>query len=113
MDNERTVLAEAMGEVGAHVMKELRAECDRKLAQRDREIANLQAENRELKSMLGDVLARLGQTDDKLKDLRDDLKGAGALKVRLARLEGLFAGKMNQLASFADAAGTLPRGWKD
>ena len=39
----------------------------------DRELAVLKAENREVKAMLGEAVARLGQTDEKLKALVNDL----------------------------------------
>jgi hypothetical protein len=84
--------------------RELRSEFERKLA-------DLRAENVEVKGMLGDVLAQLGQSDDKLKDIRDDLKGSRALKVRAARLEGLFQGKLSSLASYVDSTVGLPMGW--
>jgi hypothetical protein len=103
---ERQVVAEGIGEALLETRKELRQEHAAALVERDRRISALESEVREL-------TRKLAVSDDKLKDMRDDLKGSRALVVRLARLEGLFAGKMNQLASFADAAGTLPRGWED
>ena len=79
-----------------------------KLVERDREIDVLKGELRETKAMLADVLKQFEQHKTFADKLEADRTG---LKVRLARLEGMFHGKLNQLAQVADHAGLLPRGW--
>jgi hypothetical protein len=97
LDIERVALMRGFGEAVYRYVQE-------KLIERDRALAELRAENIELKAMLADALKRL---DAELEVARRDRAAAHALTVRLARLEGLFAGRMSQLAAFADAHGVL------
>jgi hypothetical protein len=76
-----------------------------------RELDTLQAENVELKRMLTEALQRLTILGVQAETATQAREASTALTVRLARLEGLFAGKMSQLANFADSVGALPRGW--
>ena len=98
-------LAENLGVIIAETRKELRAEYNKALVVRDKRIVGLERQIHELRGKLNAVSAELEAANR-------DRAATHALTVRLARLEGLFAGKMSHLAGLADAAGLLPRGYE-
>jgi hypothetical protein len=59
------------------------AALERKLAERDRKIGELEGELKEVRGMLGDVLTRLGQNDEKLKNIVADVSAEHKDRVAL------------------------------
>jgi hypothetical protein len=113
LDIERQATREefegALVEIMGELRKDWHAQHNKALIVRDRRIAALEGELREVKGLLADTLKRFDQNRTYTEKLEADRVG---LKTRLARLEGVFAGRMTQLAGIADAAGLLPRGYE-
>jgi hypothetical protein len=113
LDIERQATREefegALVEIMGELRKDWHAEHNKALIVRDRRIAALEGEIRELKGMLGDVLKRFDEHRSYTEKLEADRVG---LKTRLARLEGVFAGRMTQLAQVADLAWFQTRGYE-
>jgi len=65
-------VAQALGDIVIENNKELRAEHAVALAERDNKLAELAAENLELKSLLGDALARFAKLAAEFETLRRD-----------------------------------------
>jgi hypothetical protein len=110
--NERAEVLDVVSKAMGEVVVTIRQERESALRDRDRKLADLQAENHELRSMLGDVLKRIDALAADVETAREAREASTALVVRLARLEGLFQGKMSHLIGLADAAGMLPRGYE-
>jgi hypothetical protein len=89
LDNLREEMIDAVAEGMVEFFKQKRHELDR-------ELTVLRNENAELKGMLRDVVARLGQTDEKLKNLvadanaerKDHIGRMTAFQVEVAELRG-------------------------
>jgi hypothetical protein len=96
--DDSDALARALAEIIAATKADLRREYNRALVVRDQRIASLQRQIDELRGKLDAVNAELERANR-------DRAAAHALTVRLARLEGLFEGRLRSLAAFADAHG--------
>jgi len=91
------------------------AERNAALAPLRREVAVLRGENAELKAMLGDVLKQFAGLKSVTGEIEVERKTReatfAALAERLANLGGKVDGRLSQLATVADFAGLLPRGF--
>jgi hypothetical protein len=85
----------------------------------ERKLEILAAENVELRALLGDALKQFAQAGDRTKALAGEIERGhrdsdgiiAEFGSQLAHLRGLVEGRLNQLATVADSAGLLPRGW--
>jgi len=89
-------LARALGEVVAHERNRERREREAALVERDRRIGELEGELKEIRSLVGDVLQRLEQSNTAIRNLAGDLenerRARADIELRFADLRGRIAG---------------------